>query len=329
MHHEMMRLTAKIVTKTLFDADVADDEGEIAKDLEVAMTFYANPLAMWPAWRHVPTPTNLRFTKTLRHLDAIIFRLISERRAKGTAGRTDLLSRLLEAVDEDGRKMSDKELRDLLMTLFLAGHETTALTLTFTFYLLAQHAKAEAELLAEVDRVLGNRLPTAEDVSELRYAEWVIKESMRLYPPAWTIGREALEDCQIGGYQIRKGTQLLMSQWVVHRDPRLWSEPDQFRPDRWREEATKNLPRCAYFPFGDGPRICIGNSFAMMEAVLLLATICQRNSTGPCSRSKASARSLGHHAPRDGIKMIPRARATAQSSADVASTPAGIQCAAT
>src|SRR5262249_35485611 len=163
----------------------------------------------------------------------------------------------------DGRKMSDTELRDQLMTLFLAGHETTALTLTFTFYLLAQDAAVEARLHAEIDRVLGDRLPTADDVARLTFAEWVIKESMRLYPPAWTIGREALEDCEVGGYQIRKGTQLLMSQWVVHRDPRYWNEPERFNPDRWGEEATNNLPRCAYFPFGDGPRICIGNSFAM------------------------------------------------------------------
>jgi cytochrome P450 len=328
IHHEMMRLTAQVVTKTLFDAAV-DDEGDIAKDLEVAMTFYANPLAMWPAWRYIPTPTNLRFTKTLNRLNALIFGLISERRTKGTAGRTDLLSRLLEAEDEEGQKMSDTELRDQLMTLFLAGHETTALTLSFTFYLLAQYSDAEGKLHAELDRVLGSRLPTTEDVPSLLYAECVIKESMRLYPPAWTIGREALEDCEIGGYQIRKGTQALMSQWVVHRDPRLWAEPEQFKPDRWNEEATKNLPRCAYFPFGDGPRICIGNSFAMMEAVLLLATICQQFRLELVPDQKLRLVPSVTMRPRDGIKMIPRKRMNSPNSTRVDAASAAIEYAPT
>ena len=329
LHHEMMRLTAQIVTKTLFDADVNDDEGSIGKDLEIAMTFYANPLAMWPAWRYVPTPTNLRFTRTLKRLNAIIYQLIGERRATGTAGRTDLLSRLLEAADEDGKKMSDTELRDQLMTLFLAGHETTALTLTFAFYLLAQDAAAEAKLHAEIDRVLGDRPPTSDDVAKLTFAEWVIKESMRLYPPAWTIGREALEDCEIGGYQVRKGTQLLMSQWVVHRDPRFWNEADRFHPDRWGEEATKNLPRCAYFPFGDGPRICIGSSFAMMEAILLLATIVQRYRLELVKGQELHLVPSVTMRPRDGVQMIPRDRSASRSATVGAVHSAKIQVATT
>jgi cytochrome P450 len=276
VHTDMMQLTSQIVTKTLFDVDVDDSEGSISRNLEAAMLFYANPLSMWPKWRHVPTPTNLRFRRTLRHLDELIFKMIRERRAEGPGDRTDLLSRLLSAEDEQRQKMSDTELRDELLTLFLAGHETTALTLTYTFYLLATHADAESELGAEIDRVLGERTPSAEDVPALHFAENVIKESMRIYPPAWTIGREATEDVQIGDYFLKKGTQVLMAQWVVQRDPRFWPEPERFRPARWDEEQTKRLPRCAYFPFGDGPRVCIGNSFAMMEAVLLLSTIAQR-----------------------------------------------------
>jgi len=194
------------------------------------------------------------------------------------------------------------------MTLFLAGHETTALTLSYTFFLLAQSPEVEATLHAEVDRVLGGRMPTVDDVPELTFAEWVIKESMRLYPPAWTIGREALEDCQIGDYPIKKGTQVLMSQWVVHRDPRFWSEPDRFHPERWGEEKTKNLPRCAYFPFGDGPRICVGNSFAMMEAILILATIAQRNKLDLVPGQKLRLVPSVTMRPRDGIKMIVRER---------------------
>jgi cytochrome P450 len=204
--------------------------------------------------------------------------------------------------------MSDTELRDELLTLFLAGHETTALTLSYAFYLLATDAEVDAKLHAELDRVLTDRLPTAADVPALPFAENVIKESMRLYPPAWTLGREATEDCEIGGYPIEKGAQVLMAQWVVQRDPRFWPEPERFRPARWDEEQTKQLPRCAYFPFGDGPRICIGNSFAMIEAVLLLATIGRRfrleRVPGQTLRIVPSVTIR----PRDGINLIVRDR---------------------
>lgn len=323
IHVEMMRLTLRIVNKTLFDADVNDEEGSVGRDLEAAMEYYANPLAMFPWWRHVPTLTNLRFRRTLRRLDGLIFKMIAERRASGVGNRTDLLSRLLVAQDEEGRKMSDAELRDALTTLFLAGHETTALTLSYTFYLLAKNPEAEASLHAELDRVLGDRMPTVDDVSRLPYAEWAIKESMRLYPPAWTIGREALEDCEIGGCHVPKGAQILMAQWVVHRDPRFWPEPERFHPARWGEERMKDLPRCAYFPFGDGPRICIGNSFAMMEAVLLLATIARHYRLELAEDRPLRLVPSVTMRPRDGIKMIvrernrvtsgPRDRATAES----------------
>ena len=199
--------------------------------------------------------------------------------------------------------MSDTELRDELMTLFLAGHETTALTLSYTFYLLAQNPEVQTALEAELDRVLGERPPTMADVSRLPYTEAVIKESMRLYSPAWTIGREALEDCEIGGFPIKKGSQLLMAQWVVHRDPRFWTDPDRFDPARWGEEKTKNLPRCAYFPFGDGPRVCIGTSFAMMEAVLILAAIAKRFRLELVPGQKLRLVPSITIRPRDGIKM--------------------------
>jgi cytochrome P450 len=244
----------------------------------------------------------------LGHLDALIFKMIRERRAEGPRDRSDLLSRLLFAEDEQGRKMSDTELRDELLTLFLAGHETTALTLTYTFYLLAINPDCEVALRAEIDRVLGDRLPAVADVASLHYAENVIKESMRMYPPAWTLGREATEDVEVGEYFLRKGTQVLMAQWVVHRDPRFWPEPERFRPSRWDEEQTKQLPRCAYFPFGDGPRVCIGSNFAMMEAVLLLTAIAQRFRLelvpGQTLRLVPSVTMR----PRDGIKVVVRKR---------------------
>jgi cytochrome P450 len=313
VHRDMMRLTSQIVTKTLFDVEMNDEEGSIGKNLEGAMRFYANPLAMWPKWRHVPTPTNRRFHRTLRVLDELIFNMIRERRASGAAGRNDLLSRLLNAQDEEGRKMSDTELRDELITLFLAGHETTALTLSYAFYLLATNSDVESELETEIDRVLGERPPAVADVASLHFAENVIKESMRIYPPAWTLGREALEDCEISGYPIKKGNQVLMAPWVVQRDPRFWPEPERFRPSRWDEKSTKQLPRCAYFPFGDGPRICIGLNFAMLEGVLLLTTIARRFRLELVPGQTLRLIPSVTMRPRGGIKVIVRERGGAKS----------------
>jgi cytochrome P450 len=172
--------------------------------------------------------------------------------------------------------MGDRQLRDEAMTLFLAGHETTALTLAHTLYLLATHPEVERRLHDELASVVGDRLPTADDARALPYAERVLKESMRLYPPAWTTGREAAEDVDVGGYRIPKGSQILASQWVVHRDPRWFPEPERFDPDRWSPERAAQIPRYAYFPFGGGPRVCIGNHFAMLEATLMLAVIVGR-----------------------------------------------------
>jgi cytochrome P450 len=172
--------------------------------------------------------------------------------------------------------MTDKQLRDELMTIFLAGHETTALALTWAWYLLAQNPEAEEKLLAELSEVLGGRAPRAEDLPGLRYAEGVVKESLRLYPPAWAVGRESVRECEVGGYRVPRGMQVVAYPWVVQRDPRWFTDPLAFRPERWGEEAAAKLPKYAYFPFGGGPRLCIGNYFATMEAVLVLATIAQR-----------------------------------------------------
>jgi cytochrome P450 len=189
----------------------------------------------------------------------------------------DLLSRLLAARDDEcGGSMTDQQLRDEVVTLMLAGHETTALVMFYAFYRLAQAPEAEDRLAHELDSELGDRPATVRDVPNLKYTEWVIREAMRLYPPAWGIGREALADCEIGGYFVPKGTQIFLVQWLVHRDGRWFDQPESFKPERWDNDLIKRLPRGAYFPFGDGPRICIGNHFAMMEAVLLLATIARR-----------------------------------------------------
>jgi cytochrome P450 len=276
LHADMMGLALDIVAKTLFDADVAGREAaEVGAALEVAMRYLMSPLT-WSGLRTwLPTPATLRFRRAVRRLDDIIYALIRGRRQTGPRA-DDLLSRLVAVRDDQGQLMSDRELRDEMMTLFLAGHETTALAMSYTFHLLAHHPQVASRLTAEVDDVLAGRAPAVADVPSLRYTEWVVKEAMRLYPPAWAIGREALGDCEIGGFHVPKGAQLQLVQWIVQRDPRWFDEPEQFRPERWDNDLAKHLRRGAYFPFGDGPRICIGYQFAMLETVLILATITRR-----------------------------------------------------
>ncbi|HEY2459775.1 MAG TPA: cytochrome P450 [Candidatus Acidoferrum sp.] len=275
VHAEMMRLTLQIVAKTLFDADVDQEVRQVGHALESLMELNANfrKLLLTPSW--LPTPTNIRSSIATRQLNKIIYRIINERRATGRdAG--DLLSMLLAAQDEDGSRMSDQQLRDESMTIFLAGHETTANALSWTWYLLSKNPSTEEKLHEEIDRVLAGRLPTLGDLPNLRYTGHVVTESLRLYPPAWGMPRLAIEDVEIGGYTVPKGSGVTMSQWVVHRDPRWFDQPDEFQPERWAGDLAKRLPRFAYFPFGGGPRQCIGNSFALMEAALILATIAQR-----------------------------------------------------
>ena len=233
----------------------------------------------WSVWRflgsYLPTPNARRFERVMRGLDEFIYGLIAERRAGGKdAG--DLLSMLLLAKDDDGNGMSDPQLRDELTTLMVAGLDTTALALSWAFYLLSKNPQADGELEAELDSVLGGRAPRFADLPQLRYTEKVVKETMRLFPPAWVIGREAVNDCEIGGHGIAAGTSLIISPWLKHRDGRHFENPEAFQPKRWTDEFTKQLPRYAYFPFGGGPRICIGNAFAMMEATLVLAIVRQK-----------------------------------------------------
>jgi cytochrome P450 len=275
-HEEMLRLTQAIVAQTLFSADVSGDSDEIGDALQrIIRPFASQATLKWILDNRLPTPAHLRFNGAVRKIDRFVYRVISERRAS-EEDTGDLLSMLLRAQDEDGSGMSDRQLRDELMTIFLAGHETTALALTWGWYLLGQSPEAEERLAAELEEVLGERAPTADDLPRLRYAEWVVKEAMRLYPPAWGIGREAVRECEIGGYRIPAGRQVFAFPWIVQRDPRWFNEPEQFRPERWGEESASHLPRYAYFPFGGGPRLCIGNYFATMEAVLILATIARR-----------------------------------------------------
>jgi cytochrome P450 len=276
IHRDMMRLTLEVVVKTLFNTDVSEEADKVGQVLsQMAKPFASQATLKWILDNRLPTSTHRSFNRAAREIDEIVYRLIAQRRSSGS-DEGDLLSMLLAAHDEDGSRMNDRQLRDEVMTIFLAGHETTALTLSWAWYLLAENPEAEAKFHKELDEVLGQRLPTVDDLARLKFTEMIAKESMRLYPPAYALGREAIEECEIGGYRVPAGAQVFMFQWATQRDSRFFADPDAFRPQRWTEEFSNTLPKYAYFPFGGGPRACIGNYFAMMEIVMLLATIGQR-----------------------------------------------------
>ncbi len=276
IHDRMSRLTLGIVSRCLFSTDVGDASETVGPALDVIMNRFLDPTKWFPITDHLPFPSTLRYKKAIAQIDEVVYGIIRKRRAT-EGGPNDLLARLLAAQDDEGMGMTDQQLRDEVVTLFLAGHETTALALTYAFHLLACHPEADARLAAELNEVLhDDRAPTLADLPRLTYTEWVVREAMRLYPPAWGIGREALQDDEVGGYDVPKGTQLTITMYVTHRDPRWYEAPDEFRPERWADDFLKKLPRGAYMPFGGGPRICIGNHFAMMEMVLTLATVARR-----------------------------------------------------
>ncbi len=305
-HEDMGRLTLEIVARTLFGVPLEPVEFEEVGDslATISRRFTGRGGVFFQVPEKVPTPSNLRFRRAIQRLDSLIYGIIRDRRASGEdAG--DLLSMLLAIRDEEtGEGMTDRQLRDEAMTVFLAGHETTANALSWTWHLLARHPEVESKLYEELDEALAGRPPTIEDLTRLRYADMVIKESMRLYPPAWAFGRETIADCEIGGYHVPAGTQLIMSQWVMHRDPRYYEEPGAFRPERWRDGSTEDLPKYAYFPFGGGPRLCIGQSFAKMEAVLLLATIAQQFRLRAAPGERAAPQPSITLRPKNGMKMV-------------------------
>jgi cytochrome P450 len=276
---EMMRLALQIVARTLFDSDVTKDVQLINDEVNAIMRLYNFLVAMpqLEAWLHLPIPGVMRFRRARKRLDKVVYRMIEARRRSGTDGG-DLLSMLLASRDEeaDHMGMTNEQLRDEVLTIFLAGYETVANALSWTWLLLGQNPDAEAKLHAEIDAVLGGRLPTLEDLPQLRYAEMVIAESMRLYPPAWAMGRQATCDVEIGPYKLPAGTFIFFSQYIIQRNADFFTDPLRFDPERFTPERKAGRPRFAYFPFGGGSRQCIGESFAWMEAILSLVTLAQR-----------------------------------------------------
>jgi cytochrome P450 len=276
IHLEFSEITSAIALKTLFNLDDPGDRDRFTTTLREVFDQISNRFHLMialPRW--IPSPANRRLNRGVKELFGVVDGFIAKGRARTEPGE-DLLSRLLMAQDVDGSKMPDDLLRDEMMTLYLAGHETTALTLTWSWYLISQHPEVEAKLVAEWNRVLGGRCPTPDDLPQLPYTDSVITEAMRLYPPVYLIGREATQDLELGGYRVKKGYTIFMSQWVNHRDPRYFPEPEAFRPERWDEGLAKKIPKYAYYPFGGGQRVCIGNTFALMEAAIILAAVGQR-----------------------------------------------------
>jgi cytochrome P450 len=276
VHYQFSALTSAIALKTLFDLDDAGDRERFTETLRLAfdlMSLRFKRLFRPPSW--LPTPTNLRLKRAVAELRQVVDGFIAQGRARKEPG-DDLLSRLVAARDDDGTQMSDDQLRDEMMTLYLAGHETTALTLSWSWYVISQHPQVEEKLVAEWQRVLNGRTPAADDLAHLPYTDAVIAEAMRVFPPVYLIGREATRDLELGGYRVKKGYTIFMSQWVNHRSAEHFPNPEKFQPERWQDGLAKRLPKYAYFPFGGGQRVCIGNTFAQMEAAIILAAVGQK-----------------------------------------------------
>jgi cytochrome P450 len=303
MHEAMMRLTLRIVGLTLLSTDVTKGDAAAVGDAlsEVIEQFMWRTISPWALPLQIPTPQNRRFAAARRELDRVVSAIIEQR--VGAAPKNDLLGMLLEATDpETGDHMSPAQLKDEVMTMFLAGHETTANALSWTFWLLAQHPEVEARVRSELDAVLAGRAPAVEDVAKLTYLGAVLKEALRLYPPAWIVARGALEDDVIGGYPVEKGTFVLVSPWILHRRANAWPDAEAFSPERWLDGGGP-AHKLSYLPFLTGPRKCIGDAFAIMEATLVLALLLERY------RFRAAAAVVEPEPaitlrPRNGLPMI-------------------------
>jgi cytochrome P450 len=311
---EMMALTLESAVRTLFGTTLPGEAEGVGRAMTFLMRYSLAraraPIRIPASW---PTKTNLRSRREFKYMDSLIYRIIGERQAQAKGGdgdahgnsseRSDLLSMLMGAMDEDGSHMTPQQLRDETMTLFIAGHETTALTLAWTWYALSQNPAAETRLHRELDSVLGGRKPEAADLERLPYLSAVVSEVLRLYPAAYIMARTTIDDVQLDAYEFSPGTTILFSQWVMHRDPRYYEAPEEFRPERWLEGLAARLPAGAYFPFGDGPRRCIGQGFALLETSLVIATIAQRFRFSLVANQRVAPEPLVTLRPHNGIQM--------------------------
>jgi cytochrome P450 len=306
---DMRQLTMNIAARTLLGAEV-EGQGPVVYDALKALLDASNNrvFRFFPLPEFFPTPANIRAFLAVQRLNLLLDRVIGAHRQDGR--EDDLLSLLLHARDEAGTQMTDQQLRDEAMTLLLAGHETTALALTWTLYLLARHPAVQDEVHAELREVLGIRDPGPADLPRLQFTEMVALEGMRLYPPAFMIARQAVAPCEVAGYPVKANQGVLMIQWVVHRDPRWYSEPERFLPARWADGLLQRLPRCAWFPFGDGPRVCLGDHFAMMELVLVLATILKRFKVHRVSNEPIALEPRMTLAPNGPVELVLEKRST-------------------
>lgn len=304
VQQEMMRLTLAIVTQALFESKVSDPEGTIGKSIGILLAdsiFRFDHPFYPPLW--APTGQNRKFKRARAELDGVIYALIADRRRQ-SGEHADLLAMLMAAQDDtNGSGMSDEQLRDEVMTLFLAGHETTAVALSWTFFLLSQNPEVEARLRNELDNSLDGRLPTIGDLPAMPYTRMVLDESMRLFPPAWITERKAVNDDEICSYRIPAGTTIVISPYVTHRHAQFWPQAEVFDPQRFSPERTAGRPRYAYFPFGGGPRQCIGNNFALIEAHLILAMVMQRYRLELAPSWKVEAEPLVTLRPKGGLWM--------------------------
>ncbi|MGE3539821.1 MAG: cytochrome P450 [Candidatus Tectimicrobiota bacterium] len=276
IQHDMQRLTLGLICGTVFGVDVDAEAGTIGQAFDVALAAVGGraPAPLGVGASVAALPGRVRFWWARRRLYALVTQLVRARRPHGAPG--DLVARLLAARDEAGRPLTKRQVRDEVLTIVLAGHETTTVSLTWAWYLLAQHPAVEAALHAEIDRVLGDRLPEVDDLPRLVYTDQVVREVLRLYPPIWALAREAHQDLEFGGVRLRQGDVALCSPWAMHRDARYFARPEVFAPERWADGLERRLPRFAYFPFSGGPRQCLGQAFARMEMTLVLATIARR-----------------------------------------------------
>ncbi|MBL8057915.1 MAG: cytochrome P450 [Anaerolineales bacterium] len=305
---EMMQLTQTIIVRTMFSTDLSADAPRLmaafSAVLEYLNTLIFAPVNIPVSW---PTPTNVRFRRALGLIEGTVYRIIAERRQAGRS-EPDLLSMLLDARDENGQGMSEKQIRDELLTIFFAGHETTASTLAWTWWLLGQHPEPYARLEAEVASVLGGRRPAFADLPGLAYTRQIIDEALRLYPPAWMFTRTPVADDEIAGYRVPAGVQVMLSPYITQRLPEFWEAPAEFRPERFAPGAEAGRPKLAYFPFAAGPRQCLGKDFALVEAALLLAAMVQRYRVRLAPGQTVRALPIATLRPQPGVLVTLQAR---------------------